>query len=179
VDVVSGGPIVLPTDELWAAFDNVQPGNKLSPNGQTLIQNSTVQEGLYSLSLGKWGPSYVVNYTDAFHITNRKVFNVRMVGYNLTAASTGGEYLRMYVQNDTDDDGVGDTWIQAWDGTATTLSASNYIYLKATSTYGDDGGYAQVRIDVVVADTGVGIDNDTPELNYSGQLVCWFTSISF
>ena len=33
----------------------LKPGTDLSPNGQTLIQNSSSQEGLYTLSLGKWG----------------------------------------------------------------------------------------------------------------------------
>jgi hypothetical protein len=157
----------------------LKPGTDLSPNGQTLIQNSSSQEGLYTLSLGKWGPGYIVNYTDAFRVTNREAFNVRMVGFNFTAASTGGAYLRIYVQNDTDDDGVGDTWIEAWDGTTTVLSPTNFIYFKATATYGNDGGSSQIRIDIVIPSTGVGISQGTPELNYSGQLVCWFTSITF
>ena len=157
----------------------LKPGTDLSPNGQTLIQNSSGQEGLYTLSLGKWGPGYIVNYTDAFRVTNREVFNVRMIGFNFTAASTGGAYLRISVQNDTDDDGVGDTWIEAWDGTTTVLSPTNFIYFKATATYGNDGGSSQIRIDIVIPSTGVGIDSGTPELNYSGQLVCWFTSITF
>jgi hypothetical protein len=156
----------------------LKPGTDLSPNGQTLIQNSSSQEGLYTLSLGKWGPGYIVNYTDAFRVTNREAFNVRMVGFNFTAASTGGAYLRIYVQNDTDDDGVGDTWIEAWDGTTTVLSPTNFIYFKATATYGNDGGSSQIRIDIVIPSTGVGISQGTPELNYSGQLVCWFTSIT-
>ena len=157
----------------------LKPGNDLSPNGQTLIQNSSGQEGLYVLSLGKWGPGYIVNYTDAFRVTNREAFNVRMVGFNFTAASTGGAYLRISVQNDTDDDGVGDDWIEAWNGTTTVLSAANYIYLKAAGTYGNDGGSAQVRVDVVVPDSGIGISGGTPELSYSGRMNLWFTSISF
>ena len=157
----------------------LKPGNDLSPNGQTLIQNSSGQEGLYTLSLGKWGPGYIVNYTDAFRVTNREAFNVRMVGFNFTTASTGGAYLRIYVQNDTDDDGVGDAWIEAWDGSTTVLSATNYVYLKAADTYGNDGGSSQIRIDVVVPDNGIGIDGGTPELSYSGRMNLWFTSISF
>ena len=157
----------------------LKPGTDLSPNGQTLIQNSSSQEGLYTLSLGKWGPGYLVNYTDAFRVTNREVFNVRMIGFNFTIASTGGSYLRIYVQNDTDDDGVGDTWIEAWDGTTTILSATSYIYLKAAGTYGNDGGSSQIRVDVVVPDSGIGISNGTPELSYTGRMNLWFTSISF
>jgi hypothetical protein len=102
-----------------------------------------------------------------------------MVGFNFTAASTGGAYLRISVQNDTDDDGVGDTWIEAWNGTTTTLSTTNYVYVKAAGTYGEDGGTSQGRVDVAVEDSGVGIDSGTPELAYTGRLELWFTSISF
>ena len=155
----------------------LKPGNDLSPDGGNLLRNST-QEGYYTMSLGKWGPGYTVNYTDAFRVTNREAFNVRMIGFNFTE-STGQQYLRIYVQNDTDDDGAGDTWVQAWDGTTTTLSASNYIYIKQTAAYGDDGGGTAVKIDVVVPNTGIGISDGTPELSYTGRMDLWFTSINF
>ena len=157
----------------------LRPGNDLSPNGQTLIQNSTGQQGYYTMVFGRWGPGYIVNYTDAFRVVNRELFNVRMVGLNFTGVSTGMDYLRIHVQNDTDDDGVGDTWVQAWDGSTTTLSSSNFIYLKASTTYGNDGGSSQVRIDVVIPNSGIGIDNGTPELSYGGTMYQWFTSVDF
>jgi len=155
----------------------LRPGADLSPNGQTLIQNSTGQQGYYTMELGKWGPGYIVNYTDAFRVVNRELFNVRMVGLNFSAAATGMDYLRIFVQNDTDDDGVGDAWVQAWDGSTTTLSASNYVYVKAATTYGNDGGSAAVRVDIALPDSGIGIDNVTPEINYSGIMNAWFTSV--
>ena len=157
----------------------LKPGNDLSPNGQTLIQNSTTQDGFYSMVLGRWAPGYMVNYTDAFRVVNREVFNIKMIGLNFTAGATGNDYLRIRVQNDTDDDGVGDTWVTVWDGASTTLSVDNYIYLKATATYGNDGGSTQVSVDLVIPSTGIGISSGTPELSYSGQLLLWFTSISF
>ena len=123
----------------------LKPGNDLSSNGLTLLQNSTAQEGLYKLSLGKWGPGYMVNYTDAFRVYNREVFAIRMIGFNFTTGATGGSYLRISIQNDTNGDGVGDAWVTVWDGTSTTLSTSQYIYMKAATIYGDDGGYTKNR----------------------------------
>jgi len=157
----------------------LRPGNDLSSNGQTLLQNSTGQEGLYSLSLGRWSPGYMVNYTDAFRVCNREVFNIKMIGFNFTGDSTGSSYLRIRVQNDTDNDGIGDTWVTAWDGSTTTLSATSYIYIKAATAYGNNGGTADIAIDLVVPSTDIGLTNDTPELSYSGQLHLWFTSTSF
>src|SRR4030042_7046883 len=88
----------------------LRPGTDLSPNGATLLQNSSTQEGLYTMPLGRWSPGYIINYTDAFSITNREAFAIRMISLNFTAASTGNTYLRLRVENTTDDDGVGDTW---------------------------------------------------------------------
>ncbi len=158
---------------------SLRPGTDLSPNGQTLIQNSTNQEGFYNLTLGQWGPGYVVNYTNAFAVYNREVFNIRMIGFNFSSAATGGEYMRISVKNDTNNDGVGDTWVEVWDGSSTTLTPNYYIYLKAASTYGTDGGYSDVRMDVVVPSTGVGISQGTPQLTYNGQVLLWFTSMEF
>jgi hypothetical protein len=112
-------------------------------------------------------------------VTNREVFNIKMIGFNFTADSTGGSYLRMRVENDTDNDGVGDTWITAWDGSTSTLSTAGYIYIKAATTYGNNGGTAKVAIDLVIPSTGIGLSSGTPELTYSGQLRLWFTSSSF
>lgn len=157
----------------------LRPGVDLSPNGLTLIQNSTTQQGYYSLNLGRWAPGYVVNYTDAYRIVNRELFNIRMIGLNFSAASTGADNLRIWISNDTDNDGVGENWVKAWDGTTTVLSGNSYIYVKASSTYGNDGGVANVKIDVVVPETGIGISNGTPEISYTGAMMSWFTSIAF
>jgi hypothetical protein len=157
----------------------LKPGLDLSSNGQTLLQNSTSQQGYYALNLGKWGPGYMVNYTDAFRVYNREVFAIRMIGFNFTTGATGNNYLRIRVQNDTNGDGVGDAWVTVWDGTTTTLSTSHYIYMKAATTYGNDGGYSKVSIDLAIPSTGIGLTNGTPELTYSGQVELWFTSIAF
>ena len=63
------------------------PGSDLSPNGQTLLQNSSTQQGLYNLSLGQWGPGYSVNYTDAMNVTNNQVFAIQMIGFNFSGVS--------------------------------------------------------------------------------------------
>ena len=161
----------------------LRPGTDLSPDGGEgegyLLHNSTTQEGLYELSFGRWSPGYQVNYTDPFSVTNREVFDIKMISFNFTATATGSSYLRIHVQNDTDDDGVGDTWVTVWDGTSSTLSISNYIFIAAASSYGTDGGLAEVAVDLVIPSTGIGISGGTPELNYSGQCLLWFTSIVF
>ena len=157
----------------------LKPGNDLSPNGQTLLQNSTSQQGYYTLTLGNWAPGYNVNYTDAIRVYNREVFDIRMIGLNFTTGATGSNYLRIMIQNDTNADGVGDTWVTVWDGTTVTLSTSNYIYLKKTSTYETDGGYAKIQIDVAVGTSGIGLSNGQPELAYTGNLNLWFSSAAF
>jgi hypothetical protein len=157
----------------------VRPGNDLSPNGESLLQNSTGQEGYYTVALGRWGPGYMVNYTDAFRIVNREMFDIKMIGFNFSGGSTGTSYLKMWVQNDTDADGVGDTWIYAWDGSNTVLNSTYYIFINATNTYGNDGGVANCQISIDIPSSGVGINAGTPELNYNGQLSLWFTSITF
>ena len=157
----------------------LRPGNDLSPNGLSLLQNSSGQEGFYSLNLGRWGPGYMINYTDAFSVVNREVFDIRMIGFNFTGDSTGNSYLRIRVMNDTNQDGSGDTWVIVWDGTATTLTVSNYIFIAQSSSYGDDGGENDVAVDLVIPNTGIGISDGTPEINYTGQCQLWFTSIAF
>jgi hypothetical protein len=157
----------------------VRPGVDLAPNGATLLQNSSTQEGFYVMSLGRWAPGYTVNYTDSHRVVNREAFDIRMLSFNFTDTATGQQYLRVSVQNDTDDDGLGDTWVLVWNGTQSTLSPTNYVYFKATSTYGEDGGWAKVQIDVVIPDNGVGLSNGTPELSYSGRMDYWFTSVIF
>jgi len=151
----------------------LRPGSDLGPNGENLLQNSTDQEGLYNLTLGKWGPGYNVNYTDAFNVTNREVFAIRMIGFNFTAASTGLQYLRMYVLNDTDDDGYGDAEVMAWDGSTTVLTAENYVYLKAATSYGSDGGTSRVKVSIAIDETGVTLTE------YTGTLTMWFQSATF
>ncbi len=151
----------------------LRPGSDLGPNGETLLQNCTDQEGLYNLTLGRWGPGYNVNYTDAFNVTNREVFSIKMIGFNFTAGSTGLQYLKMYVLNDTTDDGYGDTEILAWDGASTVLSATSYIYLKAASSYGNDGGTSRVKVSIAINETGVTLGQ------YNGTLTLWFQSATF
>jgi len=151
----------------------LRPGSDLGPNGENLLQNSTDQEGLYNLTLGKWGPGYNVNYTDAFNVTNREVFAIRMIGFNFTAGSTGLQYLRMYVLNDTDDDGYGDAEVLAWDGSNTVLDSTNYVYLKAATSYGSDGGTSRVKVSIAIDETGVTLTQ------YTGTLTMWFQSATF
>jgi len=151
----------------------LRPGSDLGPNGENLLQNSTDQEGLYNLTLGKWGPGYNVNYTDAFNVTNREVFAIRMIGFNFTAGSTGLQYLRMYVLNDTDDDGYGDAEVLAWDGSTTVLSSTSYVYLKAAPSYGSDGGTSRVKVSIAIDETGVTLTE------YTGTLTMWFQSATF
>jgi len=151
----------------------LRPGSDLGPNGENLLQNSTDQEGLYNLTLGKWGPGYNVNYTDAFNVTNREVFAIRMIGFNFTAGSTGLQYLRMYVLNDTDDDGYGDAEVLAWDGSNTVLSSTSYVYLKAATSYGSDGGTSRVKVSIAIDETGVTLTE------YTGTLTMWFQSATF
>jgi hypothetical protein len=157
----------------------LRAGNDLSPNGQPLLQNSTGQYGLYNLTLGKWGPGYDINYTDAFHVVNREVFNITMIGFNFTGSSTGNSNLRIYVYNDTDYDGVGETEVEVWDGSTTALNATNFIWMKAADTYGNDGGDIPVKLRVLIPDTVAGLDDATNELAYSGKCLLWFTSTSF
>jgi len=151
----------------------LRPGSDLGPNGENLLQNSTDQEGLYNLTLGKWGPGYNVNYTDAFNVTNREVFAIRMIGFNFTAGSTGLQYLRMYVLNDTDDDGYGDAEVMAWDGSNTVLSSTSYVYLKAATSYGSDGGTSRIKVSIAIDETGVTLTE------YTGTLTMWFQSATF
>lgn len=156
------------------------PGTDLSPNGQTLLQNSTQQEGLYNLSLGKWAPGYDVNYTDAFHIRNREAFNITLVGLNFTTASNGTDYLAIHIRNDTDGDGVADgNWVAAWLGSQTwppangsQLNVTSYIFFATDAEL-------PVKIEIKVPESGVPVSQGTPELYYTGTIYLWFTSASF
>lgn len=157
----------------------VRPGTDLAPNGDPLLQNSTTQTGFYTLSMGKWGPGYNVNYTDAMHIVNREAFNIKMIMANFTADSPGLSYVKIHCYNDTTNDGVGDTLVTVWNGTHSLLSTTNYIYLKAATTYGDDGGDSGVKIEIYIPELGVGLDAVTNEIQYNGKFMLWFTSTSF
>lgn len=152
----------------------LKPGSDLSPNGQTLLQNATTQEGLYNLTLGQWGPGYRVNYTDAFNITNNEVFTIRMIAFNFSSGSSGHPYLKIYVLNDTNDDGFGDTEVEVWDGSNTVLNSTYYIYFKASASYGQEGGTSRVKVMINIPETGLG----TPPITYSGTIYMWFTSVS-
>lgn len=149
----------------------LRPGSDLSPNGQTLLQNATTQEGLYNLTLGQWGPGYRVNYTDAFNVTNREAFAIKMIGFNFSG--TGGNYLNLYALNDTDLDGYGETEVLVWDGTDSALNSTNYIWFNATAAYGTDGGTSRLKVMINIPETGVTIDT------YSGTIYFWFTSATF
>lgn len=149
----------------------LRPGSDLSPNGETLLQNATTQEGLYNLTLGQWGPGYRVNYTDAFNVTNREAFAIKMIGFNFSG--TGGNYLNLYALNDTDLDGFGETEVLVWDGADSALNSTNYIWFNATAAYGTDGGTSRLKVMINIPETGVTIDT------YSGTIYFWFTSATF
>jgi hypothetical protein len=157
----------------------LQPGSDLSPNGLTLLQNASTQEGLYNLTLGQWGPGYRINYTDAFHIKSSEAFGVGLISLNYSTDSTGNNYLAIYVRNDTDGDGVADgPWIAAWLGSDTwppangnQLNASYFIYLAASMAE-----YIPVKIEIKIPETGIAIGPGTPVLPYTGTLYLWFTS---
>jgi hypothetical protein len=151
----------------------LKPGNDLGPDGLALLRNSTSQYGYYNLTLGKWGPGYVVNYTDAFHIVNREVFAVKMIGFNFTTGATGNNYLTIYIQNSTG------AWVEAWNGASSQLSTTHYIYINAAASYGVDGGVAAVKINIAIPSTGIGLTGSISSLPYSGQIVAWFTSATF
>ena len=153
----------------------LKPGSDLSPNGQTLLQNATNpnQPGLYNLTLGRWGPGYRVNYTDAFNITNREAFAIKLIGFNFSGQ--GGGYLNIYALNDTDLDGYGETEELVWDGTISLLNSTNYIWFNATAAYGTDGGTSRVKVMINIPESGVG----TPPITYSGTIYFWFTSATF
>ena len=154
----------------------LRPGADLSPNGQTLLQNSS-EPGLYEISLGRWGPGYRVNYTDAFHVVNREVFNIKMIGANFSSSSTGLAWIKIYVQNDTDDDGVGDTEVECWNGTHALISPTSYIYLKAAAIYGNDGGDSQIKIQIrIPEDLPTDLSDIAPEQTYSGNMHLYFTN---
>jgi len=151
----------------------LRPGADLGPNGETLLQNSTAQEGLYNLTLGRWGPGYNVNYTDAFNVTNREVFNITMIGFNFTADSNGQNYLKMYVLNDTNGDGYGNAEVLAWDGSTSSINSTSYIFFLKASSYGNDGGTSKVKIMIDIPETSVTLQE------YTGTLLMWFKSATF
>ncbi len=150
------------------------PGTDRSPDGNPLLRNSTIQQGLYNMSLGKWGPGYRINYTDAFHVRNDQAFGVNLISINFSADSTGNQYIVIYMKNDTDQDGDADSaWIPVYLGSGTRppytgsqLSPTNYIYTHPS-------GQAPVMLEIMVNETVGTIDETTP---YSGTLHLWFTS---
>ena len=156
------------------------PGTDLSPNGQTLLQNSTTQQGLYNLTLGKWGPGYGINYTDAFHIRNREAFNISMISLNFSSPSNGTDYLAIYMKNDTDGDGSPDgDWLPVWLGSQTwspangnQLNTTNYIFFTTDAEL-------PVQIEIKIPESGIAISQGTPSLLYTGDIYLWFTSHDF
>jgi len=157
----------------------LQPGSDLSPNGETLLQNATSQEGLYNLTLGQWAPGYRINYTDAFHVKNNEAFAVILTTFNISSDATGSNYLAVYMKNDTDADGIADgDWIAVWLGAETwspangnQLNSTYYIYFVANMAQ-----YIPVKIEIKIAETAIGISPGTPLIAYSGTLYLWFTS---
>jgi len=150
------------------------PGTDRSPDNNPLLSNSTIQQGLYNLSFGKWGPGYRINYTDAFHIKNNEAFAVNLIALNFSSDATGNQYLAIYMKNDTDQDGSPDTdWIAVYLGAETRspkngnqLNATNYIYIHPN-------GEVPVKIEIMIKEPIGAIDESTP---YSGTLYLWFTS---
>ncbi len=153
----------------------LNPGSDLSPNGDTLLQNATSQQGLYNLTLGKWGPGYSINYTDAFNVTNREAFNIMMIGFNFSEASTGNSYLKIYILNDTDSDGYGDTEVLAWDGSNSAISSTDYIWFTAAATYGNDGGTSRVKVQIDLPESGIDFGGQA-QIDYDGTMYLWFTN---
>ena len=153
----------------------LKPGSDLSPNGETLLQNATTQDGLYNLTLGQWGPAYRVNYTDAFNITNNQEFALRMIAFNFSLGSTGNDWLKIYVLNDTTNDGFGDDEVLVWDGSSTVLTSTNYIYFKAAADGQVNGGTSRVKVMIKIPDTGIDFGGQA-SLPYSGTIHMWFTS---
>ena len=156
-------------------------GTDLSPeDGDFLLRNSTTQQGLYNLSLGKWAPGYNINYTDAFHIKNREAFNISLISLNFSDWRDGTEYLAIYLKNDTDEDGIPDgDWIPAWIGAqmpppsnGTQLSATRYIFFAS-------GAELPVKIEIKIFDLGIIIAQSQPSILYTGTMYLWFTSVSF
>lgn len=151
------------------------PGTDRAPNNKTLLQNATDQMGLYNLTLGRWGPGYRVNYTDAFNVTNNEAFPIKMIGFNFSG--DGGEYLKIYILNNTDPltDRFGDYEELVWNGTHTLINATNYIYFTAAATYGQEGGTSRAKIMININETVSGLNETYPELSYFGTLHLWFT----
>lgn len=154
---------------------SIRNGTDLAPDGEPLLRNSTTQEGLYNLTLGRWAPGYLVNYTDAFCVVNREAFNISLISLNFSGQASGSEYLRLWIQNDTDGNGSGDTWILVWDGiagiynkTRTFLNVTNSIFLLK------EGGTAEVWIEVDLIDDP---KNATENIGYGdGENVDFYTT---
>lgn len=153
------------------------PGTDLAPNGQPLLQNATSQVGLYNLSLGRWGPGYRVNYTDAFNVTNNEAFPIKMIGFNFSG--TGGEYLNIYILNNTNPgiDIFGDTQVLVWNGTHALINATDYIYFSPAPVYGQPGGTSRALIMINILETGIGLNETTSEIRYDGTLYFWFSGV--
>jgi hypothetical protein len=153
------------------------PGTDLAPNGQPLLQNATSQVGLYNLSLGRWGPGYRVNYTDAFNVTNNEAFPIKMIGFNFSG--TGGEYLNIYILNNTNPgtDIFGDFQVLVWNGTHALINATNYIYFSPAPVYGQPGGTSRALIMINILETGIGLNETTSEIRYDGTLYFWFSGV--
>ena len=155
------------------------PGLDKSPNGQTLLQNSTVagQQGYYNLSLGQWGPGYRVNYTDAFNVTNNEAFNITMIAFNFSADSTGKDMLKIYALNDSTGDYFGDKEVCVWNGTHTQLNATFYLFFRGSPNYGTQPGTTsrfKVMINIPVSTP---LTPGDPDIEYKGTIYMWFTSL--
>lgn len=158
----------------------LRPGTDRSPEGQNLLQNST-QYGLYNLTLGRWGPGYHVNYTDAFHIKNNEAFNISLICLNFSHWQ-GTEYLSIFLRNDTNGDGNPDgDWVAAWYG-AQNRPPSNPVGNQLNSTYHIffvSQADLPVKIEIEIFHAGIGLANSHPSIFYEGTMYLWFTSVSF
>ena len=152
-------------------------GTDKSPNGQPLLQNTTSQVGLYNLSLGRWGPGYRVNYTDAFNVTNNEAFPIKMIGFNFSG--TGGEYLNIYILNNTNPgtDIFGDTQVLIWNGTRSLINSTYYIYFSPAPVYLQPGGTSRATIMINILENVIGLNQTTSEIRYDGTLYFWFTGV--
>ena len=160
------------------------PGLDKSPDGKTLLQNSTVpgQQGFYNLSLGQWGPGYRVNYTDAFNVTNNEAFNITMMAFNFSSDSyppTGGnDMLKIYALNDSDGDYFGDKEVCVWNGTHTQLNSTFYLFFRGSPNYGQVPGTTsrfKIMINIPVA-TALGPGPGEEKIPYTGTIYMWFIS---
>jgi len=142
------------------------PGSDQGPDGQPLLRNATIQQGLYNLTLGNWGPGYRVNYTDAFHVRNNEAFTVRLISLNFSSDSKGQEYMAIYVN-------VTGSWRSVWVGNETGLPSDSTSYIDYAPN-----SERSVMISIRIPENSTDLDLGPAKtaLAYGGALYFWFTS---